>query len=144
VAKSTDKPLYYYWDREQARLGLERWRDLYVENFLIALDRNENIIGCVAPWTGERVQRTYAQKYGPKAQNLHDMLRVLSWFRIAHPLPPEGQELEIRYLTHLHAENPDIFYSLLFHAYKQSGRREVLVYPSFEGDLLTLPPRSFI
>lgn len=144
LSKIADRPLRYYDSPEGFRLNLERWRDLKIENFLIAFDRYNNIIGCIAPWSSERVQRITPLAYDDKAQNFREILRVLSWFRIAHPISKVNHEFEFRHLTHLYADNPDIFYSLLYNAFQQSGKNEFLVYPHFAGELLTLPPRSFI
>jgi hypothetical protein len=110
----------------------------------LAFDKANNLIGCVAPWSPERVQRFYVDSYEPNAKNLQDIAQVLSWFSIAHPLPAEENELELRFLTHLYADNPDIFYSLLYNAYQNSGKRETLLYAHFDGDLTSLPPRSFL
>jgi hypothetical protein len=144
VEKTAPSPLHYFDTAQSFANSLFRWNDLQPENFILAFDRNDKLIGCVAPWTANRVQRIYPQNYGPAASNMIDMLRVLSWGGVAHPMPPVGQEFEVRYLTHLHADNPDIFYSLLFHAYQNSGKKEFLLYPHFDGELTTLPPRSFI
>ena len=144
LKKSAQRPLRYYGTPEEFCSSLEQWQDLFVENFLLALDRNERIIGCTAPWNPERVQRVYPKAYDAKAQNFQDILRILSWFGVAHPLPKEEGEFQVRHLTHLFADNSDIFYSLLYNAFRQSGKNEALIYPHFEGELLTMPPRSFI
>lgn len=142
--KTENRPLRFYNSVEDFRRGLDRWRDLYIENFLLAFDKNGQIIGCTAPWSPERVQRIYPVAYDDKAKHFHDLLTTLSWVRLAHSLPKEGHEFEFRHLTHLHADNPDIFYSLLYSAFQQAGKKEFLLYPHFEGELLTKPPRSFI
>ncbi|OFZ10949.1 MAG: hypothetical protein A2Z20_08870 [Bdellovibrionales bacterium RBG_16_40_8] len=144
LRKTEKRPLRFYNTVENFQQSIERWHDLFVENFLLAFDRHNNIIGCAAPWSSERVQRLYAAKYDDKAANFQSLLAVLSCLRIAHPLAKEGQEFEFRHLTHLFADNPDIFYSLLYNAFKQLDKKEFLLYPHFEGELLTLPPRSFI
>lgn len=138
------RPLRYYDTVEGFRESLDRWRDLYIENFLLALDHTDRIIGCVAPWSPERIQRAYPVLYDPKAKNLQELLRLFSWLGIAHPLPKVESEFQFRHLTHLYADNPDIFYSLLYQAYQQSGKKEFLTYLHFDGELTTLPPRSFI
>jgi hypothetical protein len=144
MKKTHKRPLRYFDSVDSFRKSLERWHDLFIENFLVAFDKNGNVIGCTAPWSPERVQRFSPVQYGQKAQNLSDVLDILSLFRIAHSLPKVGAELQFRHLTHLHADNPDIFYSLLFNAFEQAGKKEFLIYPHFEGELLTMPPKSFI
>ena len=144
LKKSASQPLRYMETPDDFKRRLERWHDLDIGQFLLAFDKSNKLIGCVAPWSAERVQRVHVAAYGPKAKNLQDLSRVLSWISIAHALPREGDELELRYLSHLYADNPDIFYSLLYHAYRNSGKKEVLVYAHFDGELTTLPPRSFL
>lgn len=144
VARSLEKPLSFYSDRASFKNTLERWRDLYLENFLLAYSKKGELLGTAAPWSPQQIQRVYAEKYGATAQNMRDILKVLSWFGVAHPLPKPGQELQIRYVTHLNASNPDVLYSLLYTAFKNLGKKEFLMYPHFEGDLVTLPPRGFI
>ena len=142
--KTNDRPLKYYDSVDEMKKSIARWRDLHIESFLLALDRSDRVVGCVAPWSAERVQKLVPVGYGPKVKNLQDMLQVLSWFGLAHPLPREKEEFECRYLTHLYADNPDVFYSLLYNSYQQTGKKEFLVYPHFIGELSTLPPRAFI
>lgn len=138
------RSLVYYTNIADFKKSLDRWRDLYIENFILAFDVAGNLIGCTAPWSPERVQRSYPLKYDSEAKNFRDLLSVLSFFRLAHPLPKENQELELRHLTHLYADNPDVFYALLYNAFRLCGKKEFLLYPHFEGELLSMPPRSFI
>lgn len=144
VAKNKEKPLYYISDRDGFRTSLERWRDLYLENFLLAFSKQGELLGTAAPWSPQQTQRVYAAKYGATAQNMRDILKLFNWFGIAHPLPKEGHELQLRYLTHLNASNPDVLYSLLYNAFQGLGKKEFMIYPHFEGDLVTLPPKGFI
>lgn len=144
IGKTENRPLKYFNTVDGFRTQLNRWHDLHLENFLIAFDSYNNIIGCTAPWSSERVQRLTPVEYDDKSKNFQDILRVLNWVRVAHPLSKQGQELSFKYLTHLYADNPDIFYSLLYNAFHQSSKKEFLVYTHFNGELLTLPPRSFI
>jgi len=105
----------------------------------------KKVVRCTAPWSGINIQRLSPISMSPSAQSLHESLRVLSWFGIGHRLfDKKDPTMRFRYLTHLYADNPDIFYSLLYHAFKNVGKREFLVYPHFDGNLLTLPPRFFI
>jgi hypothetical protein len=144
LKKTADRPVRFYNTPDDFRKTLHRWRDLYLENFLLAFDSQDHLIGCTAPWSPERVQRLYPIHYGPKAQNLKDVLQLFSWMRVARPLPSIESEMEVRYLTHLYADNPDILYSLLFYAYQMAGKKESLLYSYFEGDLMMQPPQSFI
>lgn len=144
VERSKQHPLRFINSEQDFFLQLEKWRDLYIENFLIAEDSNGKIIGCASSWSPAQIQRVYALSYSPQIRNLKDVLRMMSWFNIAHPLPEEGQELRLRHLSFLHADNPDIFYSLVFEAFKRTSKTEVLVYPHFQDHISMRPPKSFI
>jgi hypothetical protein len=144
VLQSKQRPLHFFEEKDSFRAALERWRDLYIENFLIAEDRKGNILGTVAPWSPQQIQKTYATKYDDSARNLKDLLQLFSWFGVSHPLPRTGQELKVRHLTHLYARNPDVFNALLYRAYQESKKDETLTYTHFEGSLLSLPPKGFI
>ena len=136
--------VHYFEDKNAFIATLERWRDLYTENFLIAEDKQGSDVGCVAPWSPQQIQKVYAVRYGDTAQNLKDILTFGSWFGVSHTLPRTEGELKVRHLTHLYARNPDVMYALMYNAYKQSAKDETLVYPHFEGDLMTLAPKGFI
>ncbi len=144
VEQSKSRPLHYFEDKNAFIATLERWRDLYTENFLIAEDKQGSVVGCVAPWSPQQIQKVYAVRYGDTAQNLKDILTFGSWFGVSHTLPRTEGELKVRHLTHLYARNPDVMYALMYNAYKQSAKDETLVYPHFEGDLMTLAPKGFI
>lgn len=144
VGKAKLKPLHSYETEEEFHQVLDRWRDLYIENFLLAEDSAGNIIGATASWSPAQVQRVYALAYSPQIKNLKDVLKLMSFLGIAHPLPQEGQELPIRHLSFLNANNPDILFSLLYSAFQLTNKNEVLVYSHFQDDLLTKPPRPFI
>jgi hypothetical protein len=144
VKKSAPRPLRFIDSVKDVESQLEAWRDLYIENFLLAEDINGNIIGCGAPWSPQQIQRVYALAYSPQLSNLKDVLKLLSWFNVAHPLPEEGQELPLRHLSFLNADNPDIFYSILYQAFLRTSKNEVLVYPHFHDHLMARPPKGFI
>ena len=144
VSQSQSRPLHYFESKNQFRDSLERWRDLYIENFLIAKDVKGNILGTVAPWSPQQIQKMYAVKYDDSARNLKEILQLFSWLGVSHPLPRTNGELKVRHLTHLYARNPDVFYALLYRAFKESKKDETLVYSHFDSDLLSMPPKGFI
>ena len=138
--QSSRRPLHFFPTPEAFEHNLERWKGLNLQDFLIAFDRTERIIGCVAPWSPSSVQKITVRGYDANTKNLQDILRLLSVFKVAHPLAKEGTELHLKHLTHLQADNPDILYSLLYHAYRESNPTDILLYPHFEGELHTNPP----
>lgn len=142
--RSKEKPLYYFNSKEEFVQTLDRWRDLYLENFLLAKDHEGNIIGCGAPWSPAQIQRVYVSKYSAQAKNLQDFVNFMSLFRMTHTLPKAGQELSVRHMCFLNADNPDILYSILYRAFKQAAKNETILYPHFEDHLQTMPPKAFI
>jgi hypothetical protein len=144
VEKSAPRPLHYAASAGDVLKQIERWRDLNAENFFLAEDVRGELIGCVASWNASQIQRVYAHSYSAQVENLRDMLSVLRFVSPAHRLPAVGGELQMRHLSFLNANNPDIFYSLLYNAFLHAAPGEVLFYPHFQDHLLSKPPKSFI
>jgi hypothetical protein len=138
------RPLHYFPTPESILENLKQWSTLNKNHFLLAKDRKDKIIGCLAPWNPKPVQELIVQNYDNPTKNLQDILRIFSMFRFSHALPKENSPLSLQFLTHNQADNPDIFYSLLYHAYMNSKKEDVLLYPHYQGELHTVPPRSFI
>lgn len=135
--------LHFSHDVETTLKGLARWPHMAAGNFILAFDFHRHLVGCVALWDSEHLQKTFANAYHRRANALHESLKGLSLFRVAKSLPKHGRALHFSYLTHFCADNPDIFYSLLHAAYR-SNETQFVVYPHFEGDLAYTPPRSMI
>ncbi|USN47720.1 MAG: hypothetical protein H6626_01095 [Pseudobdellovibrionaceae bacterium] len=138
------QPMYFGRSPEEIYEQIRRWQSFETSDFLVARDSQRNIIGCVAPWSSRKVQRVTVGNLDAKGRTFSDTLRMLSFLGIAHRLPMPGSPLPINYLTHLFADNPDIFYSLLYNAWKRLNKSEVLAYPHFETHIQNVPPRSFI
>lgn len=140
------RELNFSYSRQISELkaSLERWPHLDMENFILALDSQQNIVGCTGLWKPNTVQNLKINQYHGRAKTLQESLQILSWFGKAHPLPKAGGSLDLVYMTHLYADNPDIFYGLLKNAYERLTKYESLVYVNFERDRLTRPPRSLI
>jgi hypothetical protein len=123
---------------------IQTWPGLSERSFLLALDQKQNIIGCVAPWDGSQVQKFLVEKYNGFGSTLRKGLNFISMTGLTSKLPREGGPLDFYYLTHFYADNPDIFYSLLFDAYEWARPKRFLVYSHFTVDPTTRPPRSFV
>lgn len=144
VKKRQNLPLHYSIETDDIRADIERWHGLGVKDFILAIDSDKNIIGCVAPWSSRHIQHIHLDNLSPHAKNVDNSLYLLSFLNITHPLTIKNEALKFRYLTHLFADNHDIFYSLLYHAWQVSRAREALVYAHFQNNLLTQPPMAFI
>lgn len=135
--------LHYTPSSELVFQQLMRWPGLNASDFILAFDFHRNLVGCVAPWDSDRLQKTFAVDYHRRAKVLHDSLKAAALLGLAKRLPKAGRALHFSYLTHFEADNPDIFYGLLHSAYRTTNSQFVM-YPHFEGDLAFTPPRSMI
>lgn len=144
LAKKKIKPLSFSPTATELANSIERWNGLLWKHFLLAKDRSGNILGCVAPWAPSKVQSIQPLRYSTEALTLKEGLHLLSFLGLGKKLPALQKAFEFSYLTHLHAENPDILYSLLDHCYRHTSRNEFLVYTHFDNYWLTTPPRGFI
>jgi len=120
------------------------WPYLGFEDFVLALDYQNKIVGCVAPWSNPSLEVRINKYSNNLARSTKQSLKVLSWLGMSHPLPNENEVLPVTYLTHFQADNPDIFYSLLLHSYENSHKKDLLVYHHFEGHLNTMAPKDFM
>lgn len=144
LKKKSVKPLTFSLDLEAIHQNLGRWSQLNLENFLLAKDSQNNIIGCTGIWSPSQCQQVLPTVYSPEALTLKEGIHILSFLGMAKRLPPVNNHLEFCYLTNLFAENPDIFYSLLYTAYKSTTKNEFLVYTHFDNYWMSLPPRGFL
>ena len=142
--KSVRRPLRYSMEPEELIRRCQKWPGFSLHHFFVARNVYGDIIGCMAPWDNSRVQQIVPTRYHGKSFQVYSTSKTLSLFSMARSLPSEGESLKVKYITHAAYDNPDIFYSLLIRAYEDCKNREVLIYPNYEGDYMTRPPRSFI
>lgn len=142
--KSQTRPLSFDNSEENFMRRLSLWKGLKLENFLVAFDRQNNIVGCLAPWNPTAVQNYQVANYHGSIAGYRKIFSLGSWFGVTRGFPARNKLLNFKFLSHLYVNNHDIFQSLLFHAYKQSRRNEFLVYQNFDGDLMTWLPKHFI
>ncbi len=147
LRKSKDRDLSTVWDRQSFGEKLARWDGLQIENFLIAYDSAENIVGCVAPWSSRKVQEFIPLQYSLVAHNFRQFLKfgkLLGWTRtLTKPITRLQMEapMNFRYLSFLNADNEDIFDNLVHAAYNEAEENEFLVYTQMRSDLhLRKPP----
>lgn len=123
---------------------IDFWPDLQLEDFWIAFDSQNNIVGCCAPWSGKNVQQWVPTDFSRKGKTMQETLQLASYLRLAHRFGQIGEPLDFFFLTHLFADNPDILYSLLWHSFKRTKINQFLVYTHFEGDIASSPPKQFV
>lgn len=123
---------------------LKRWLGFQIDAFILAKDKKGNIVGTVAPWNNQHIQKLVPIKYSGLVQTAGTALKMASWLKWATPLPPLNTPLQLEFLTHLHANNSDVFACLLEEAYRQKSKNSFLAYAHFHKHAMTLPPRQFI
>lgn len=150
VQKKQNKELSQIYDRASLENFIGRWKNLSLNDFYIALDGNDNIVGCVAPWSAANVQEIIPYKYNREAHNFRQFLKfgkMFGWTRtLTKPVPRLKREapLNFRYLTCFLADNEDIFESLLWRVYHEIHPYEFMVYTQMRADLHMRPPGGWV
>lgn len=151
IAKQAQtKDLATVWDAQSFYDKLERWKGLKLEDFIIAFDKNDSIVGCVAPWSSGGLQDLIPMHYSLPAHNFRQFLKfgkMLGWTRtLTKPYSRLKVEasLNFKYLSFLHAENGDIFESLLWKAFDDAKENEFLVYNQMRSEYIYRRPRTWI
>jgi hypothetical protein len=138
------------WDEKSFFDKIGRLPGFRLEDFWIAFDSQERVVGTLAPWSPLHVQEYCPLTYGLQAHNFRQFLkfgRLLGWTRpLTKPLSRTGEEapLKFRFLTFVSADNEDIFESLLWTAFEATPPDEFLVYGHCLQDFKLNPPLSWI
>jgi hypothetical protein len=144
------RPFTSVWDEQSFDKKMSRLPGFKFSNFLIAFDHQDNVVGCLAPWSPQSVQRLIPYSYGLQAHNFRQFLKFGRLFGWTHPLtkPYSSTQIEaplqFRYLTNIAVENEDVFESLLWSAYEKLEKNQFLAYAQIEQDFRTLPPTSWV
>lgn len=150
LQKKKSKDLSTVYDKSSAENFIARWEGLNLSDFYVALDSQNNIVGCVAPWSAARVQEYIPYKYNNVAHNFRQFLKFGKWLgwtkTLTKPVPRLKREapLNFRYLTGFQADNEDIFEALLWRVYHEVHPHEFLVYLQMRQDLHMRPPRGWV
>jgi len=144
VQKSQVRTLSTVYTKDLLLQRFNSWPGFSYESFILAFDYQNNIVGCTAPWDNFEVQHYQVDAYKGLMKTLYSAAQFGSYLGLTQRLPKEGEYLNFAYLTHLYADNPDIFYNLVYEAQEQNHPHKSLLYPYFHNDLTTLPPKGFI
>lgn len=150
VQKSKQKDLATVWDPKSFFEKLERWKGLKLEDFIIAFDKNDNVVGCAAPWSSGGVQDFIPLEYSLRAHNFRQFLKfgkLLGWTRtLTKPISRLKVEasFNFKYLNFLFADNGDIFESLLWKAYDEAQENEFIVYNQQRAEYIYRRPLDWI
>ena len=74
----------------------------------------------------------------------YNTYKSLSTLRLTHRLPKEGEDFNLKFITHGAYDNPDVFYALLTRAFKESQKNEILMYSNYIGDYTRRVPKAFM
>lgn len=148
--KSRERELATVWDAASFHEKLERWKGLKLDDFIIAFDRHDNIVGCAAPWCAGSMQEFIPMHYSLQAHNFRQFLKfgkMLGWTRtLTKPFSRLKVEagLNFKYLNFLFADNGDIFESLLWRAFDDAKENEFIVYNQARSEFIYRRPRNWI
>ncbi len=123
----------------QFKERLASWPGFSIEKFFIARDSGDKIVGCVAPFEIDRSQSIRADRYHGTAGTARFAINLFAWTGCVHPLPNDGEPLPLSFLTHLNADNTDIFMSLVQAVRDQTDDTRSLIYSHFENNPMTIP-----
>lgn len=148
--KSAQHDLARVWDETTFDYKIERWPGLKIEDFLLAIDKDENIIGCVAPWSAGSMQDLIPMEYSLHAHNFRQFLKfgkLLGWTRtLTKPFTKLRIEagLNFKYLNFLYTDNADIFETLLSRCYDDAKENEFLLYAQPRSEFILRTPKHWI
>lgn len=158
VHRSKFRPFSSVWDDKSFFEKMNRLPGFKLSDFLIAFNSQDEIIGCLAPWSPRSVQNFIPLSYSLRAHNFRQFLKFLWLFgltrRLSKPshsakvslgLAPEIENpLNFQFLTNVFADNEDIFASLLYSAYEKAGPDSFLLYAHNNQDYRLRPPLHWI
>lgn len=148
--KSSSQILHPDWSVHNFYTRLKRWKTLSIEDFFIAKNHQGRVIGCIAPWSYNQIQTLIPLSYSAQAENFRQFLKFGNFFGYSRPITKSAaksgltQPMELSFLTHLYADNEDIFEALLYSAWESVGPNNFLVYLANEEDLHLSPPRDWV
>lgn len=150
IRRSSFRPFASVWDIPSFERKIQRLSGLKISDFFVAFDSDENVIGCLAPWSASGIQDLIPLSYSLRAHNFRQFLKFF-WLlgmtrRLAKPVASTGVEnkLQFRYLTNLFCDNEDVLESLLYTAFDSMTPQEFLLYAHAEQDYRLLPPENWI
>ena len=145
------RPFSTVWNKESILQKIQSNSGYSLNNILIAFDSHENIVGCLGHWNPSPNQIWIPTTYtSMTAHNFRQFLKFgkyLGWTRpIAKPVASTGKEnqLNFRFASILHADNEDIFESLLWVTYDSLPANEFLTYAHCNYDYRLRPPENWV
>lgn len=150
IKKSLERNLSTIWDQESFFKKLGRYPGLKLEDFFVAFDQNNNVIGCLAPWSAKGIQEYIPYSYDTLGHNFRQFLKfgkLFGWTRsLTKPLyrTLKQESLSFHYLTFLNVDNEYIFESLIWKAFESVPKTDFLVYSHMRPDIFLRKPPGWI
>lgn len=150
IRRSQYRPFASVWDEASFQKKMSLLKGQKLEDFIIAFDSLDNVVGCLAPWSSAGLQDYIPLSYSLVGHNFRQYLKFLWLFgmtrRLTKPVVSTGveQKLHFSYLTNVFADNEDVFQSLIWTAFEDVGPQNFLLYAHTEQDYRLLPPQNWI
>ncbi len=150
IHRSQYRPFSSVWSVDTFEAKMKRLKGMKLEDFWVATDSDDNVVGCMSSWSPRYVQNFIPLTYSLRAHNFRQALKFLWIFgmtrRLAKPVVSTGQEspFDFRFLLNIFVDNEDIFESLLYTIFENISQNEFLLYSHCEKDYRILPPLSWI
>lgn len=145
------KELSPFWNIQQIDIFFSNQDTLDKNQFLVAFDRKNNIIGCTLPWSPLKFIELIPLGYDSRAQNFRQFLKFADLMGWAHALTrPQNKEhrqeesLNSKNLSYHFADNHYVHECLLDVAYRTCERGEFLHYMRDENEIHLKSPRFWI
>ncbi len=114
--------------------------------FVIALDSENNIVGCCYPLSSSLLQNYFPQTYNQQAHNFRQFLKVGSWLGFTRKLTKpfsrthKDQTLQFQFLHFLFFKHPDVLKEMIYFSYAHSQQNEFVVYTYEQAEYKYRPP----
>jgi hypothetical protein len=143
-----ERPFGYAFDQGLLEQRLAQWPRFGLENFYLAVDARDNILGCTATWDGFDVKRYRVRGYRGPMRWVKRGYNAAASLTGACPLPEPGELLRYLYLTHVcvPSDDPGVMASLLDAIYAASWKRGYSFLMAYVGEQDPLAPayRGFV
>ena len=130
------------FDRSTWTKRTEGWPDFDIGNFYISCDRQNRIVGCLAPWDAAPINRIVIDRLPPAADAIRRAANAAAFVAGRPPIETgPGSHLKTVALSHLLIadRNPEVLTELVRAAYadlRRAGRHSIVSLCLYDGDPL--------
>ena len=139
---SASRPFGVVFDEATWQHRLEHWPGFGIENFYLAFDAANRLLGCLAPWDSSAINRIVIDRMPTALNAIRVAYNALAALRgRARIAVGAGSHLPDIALTHVHVDNrdPNVLQALLDTAYRdiaKTGRHATLSLCVYDADPL--------